>query len=173
MGKSKTVRMTRKKKKTKNQQIRCPYCGAAARYQSADGIYHDNSRNVMLYVCPNYPECDSYVRVHKGTKIPVGTMANKELRKLRKEAHDQFNKLYMYGYMTKDEAYRWLADIINTTELSNAHIGNMSEYYCKVVIDKSIEFIKARKRVNGDAHHGFRVIGGDRYETERKPKAAC
>lgn len=175
----KTVHITRKKKSSKgNNQIRCPYCGAVARYQSADGIYRDNSRNVMLYVCPNYPECDSYVRVHEGTKIPVGSMANRELRGLRKEAHDYFNKLYLNGYMSKDEAYRWLADIICTTDMANAHIGNMSDYYCRLVIEKSKDFINARKQAGSDkSYHSvgkrrrFDVIGGGLDETERKRKA--
>lgn len=166
MGRNKTVRITRKRKKSgkENNQLRCPYCGAVARFQSADGIYKDNSKNVMLYVCPNYPECDSYVRVHEGTRIPVGSMANRELRRLRKEAHDHFNKLYLNGYMSKDEAYRWLADIICTTDMSNAHIGSMSDYYCKLVIEKSKDFISTRER-------SFSVIGGGLDETERERKA--
>ena len=67
--------------------MRCPYCGSPVDLRSADGIYYDNSRNTRLYVCRNYPQCDSYVRVHPGTDIPVGTMANRRLRALRAEAH--------------------------------------------------------------------------------------
>lgn len=178
---SKTVHIQRKKKKQVkgNDRIRCPYCGAYARYQSADGIYRDNSRNVMLYVCPNYPECDSYVRVHEGTKIPVGSMANPELRRLRNEAHKYFNRLYLNGYMTKDDAYRWLADIICTTDMKNAHIGNMSEYYCRLVIEKSREFIKQREQKGNVKRHDryekrrdkLQVIGGGRSEIRGERKA--
>lgn len=46
---------------------RCPYCGGSVVYRSADGIYKDNSRGTMLYVCSHYPDCDAYVRVHAGT----------------------------------------------------------------------------------------------------------
>ena len=62
---------------------RCPYCGSHTILRSADGIYRENARNDMLYVCKNYPVCDSYVRVQRGTKIPLGTVANRELRELR------------------------------------------------------------------------------------------
>ena len=68
-----------KKKKRKGfnrSSMRCPYCGSPVIYRSADGIYRDNSRGTMLYVCSHYPECDAYVRVHTGTNIPVGSMAN-------------------------------------------------------------------------------------------------
>lgn len=50
---------------------RCPYCGSHTILRSADGIYRENARNDMLYVCKNYPVCDSYVRVQRGTKIPL------------------------------------------------------------------------------------------------------
>ena len=38
---------------------RCPYCGSHTILRSADGIYRENARNDMLYVCKNYPACDS------------------------------------------------------------------------------------------------------------------
>lgn len=66
-----------KKKKRKGfnrTSMRCPYCGSPVIYRSADGIYRDNSRGTMLYVCSHYPECDAYVRVHTGTNIPVGSI---------------------------------------------------------------------------------------------------
>jgi ssDNA-binding Zn-finger/Zn-ribbon topoisomerase 1 len=114
---------------------RCPYCGGSVVLRSADGIYKDNSRNAMLYVCANYPQCDAYVRVHEGTKIPVGTLANPELRALRKEAHDYFNRLYLTGRMSKDDAYAWLAAILQAPH-TQAHIGHLTEYYCTVVIEE-------------------------------------
>lgn len=57
--------------------MRCPYCGGSVVFRSADGIYHTNSNQTMLYVCSHYPECDAYVRVQNGTRIPIGSMANK------------------------------------------------------------------------------------------------
>ena len=75
-----------------------------------------------LYVCSKFPACDSYVRVHEGTTIPVGTMANGELKALRDKAHKQFDKLHQNGLMSKDAAYRWLAGILQAPQ-SEAHIG--------------------------------------------------
>ena len=46
----------------------------------------------------------------------MGTMANGELRRLRHEAHKYFNQLYESGYMTKDDAYRWLAAILSAPQ---------------------------------------------------------
>ena len=109
----------------------------------------------LLYVCSHYPECDAYVRTHKGTKIPVGSMANQELRNLRKTAHHYFDQLYKSGYMTKDDAYYWLSSIIDAP-MSKAHIGYLSEYYCKEVIEKSKEYLEVcrNKRKKADFRRG-------------------
>ena len=153
--------MKKSKKKRKGLDggsIRCPYCGSHTILRSADGIYQDNSRGTMLYVCANYPECDSYVRTHTGTKIPVGSLANHELRSLRNTAHHYFDQLYKTGYMPKQDAYLWLASIIDAP-LSQAHIGYLSEYYCKIVIEeckKYLEQIKNRRNRNFD----LRTRGG-------------
>lgn len=134
----------KKSRVLKQPAPRCPYCGSSVTLRSADGIYRENSRGVMLYVCSNYPKCDSYVRVHEGTTIPVGTLANGELRALRKEAHDAFNRLYYSGYMTRDGAYEWLASLLQSPR-SQAHIGNLGEYYCRQVIEESKKLMANRK----------------------------
>lgn len=134
--------MAKKNRKGINRtQLRCPYCGSPTILRSADGIYHDNSRNTKLYVCKNYPECDAYVRVHEGTNIPVGSMANHELRMLRKTAHHYFDQLYLKGIMSKQDAYQWLANLV-MAPLSQAHIGYLGEYYCKQVIAESKKLLK-------------------------------
>lgn len=135
--------MKKKKKTNHSKAMRCPYCGAPVVLRSADGIYYDNSRGTMLYVCSRYPECDAYVRVHQGTNVPVGTMANRRLRELRKQAHHEFDKLYKSGVMSKQEAYYWLAYMISAP-LSLAHIGYLGEYYCEVVIKESRKLLERK-----------------------------
>lgn len=140
--------MKRDKKKRKGfnpVSMRCPYCGSTVTYRSADGIYHENKNGTMLYVCTNYPKCDAYVRVHAGTNIPVGSLANHELRSLRRRAHHYFDQLYLDGYMSKDDAYQWLADLICAPQYE-AHIGHLGEYYCKLVIEESQKLLNRRKK---------------------------
>lgn len=143
--------MNHKKKKRKGLNwsvMRCPYCGSSVVYRSADGIYRSNAKGTMLYVCSNYPECDAYVRVHAGTNIPVGSMANQELRTLRRKAHHYFDQLYRSGYMSKQDAYQWLAALI-MVPLSEAHIGYLGEYYCKQVIEESRKLLDQINRMPG------------------------
>lgn len=147
----------KKKRKGFNaSSMRCPYCGGTVVYRSADGIYHDNSKGMMLYVCSNYPECDSYVRVHAGTNIPVGSLANHELRSLRRTAHHYFDQLHESGFMSKQDAYQWLADLM-CAPLSEAHIGHLGEYYCKQVIEESRKILNRNKK--SDCHR-FQVVRG-------------
>ena len=137
-----------KKKRAQHNAPRCPYCGSHAVLRSANGIYRDNERNTMLYVCSRYPVCDSYVRVHPGTKTPMGTMANRELRTLRNEAHRAFDQLHKRGLMTREDAYRWLASVLGVP-MGQAHIGCLGEYYCRRVIEESekvLNFWKTEKR---------------------------
>ena len=136
----------KKRKGLKSNQMRCPYCGKPVVFRSADGIYKDNSRGTMLYVCSDYPRCDAYVRAHAGTSIPVGTLANRELRSLRRTAHHYFDRLHESGMMSKQDAYQWLADLISAP-LSQAHIGYLGEYYCKQVIEKSRELLERREQM--------------------------
>ena len=136
-----------KKKRAQSLAPRCPYCGSHSVLRSADGIYRCNDKNTMLYVCSRYPACDSYVRVHPGTKIPVGTMANRELRSLRNEAHRNFDQLHKQGLMSKEDAYHWLASIL-AAPLGQAHIGYLGEYYCKQVIDESQKVLNLQKNRN-------------------------
>ena len=136
--------MTTKQRKKGHKSLapRCPYCGSTTVLRSADGIYHDNSKHVMLYVCKNYPRCDCYVRVKPGTNLPLGIPANRQLRQLRTRTHMVFDQLYKTGIMSKRDAYRWLADFM-CCPLSEAHIGLMGEYYCHQVIQESQKILDA------------------------------
>ncbi len=93
-------------KRTKNTI--CPYCGSIAIFRDGKYVYGDSSKGEKLYVCSNYPACDSYVGVHKGTSLPLGTLANSELRNKRIRAHKLFDSIWKNKLMSKKEAYRWI-----------------------------------------------------------------
>ena len=117
------------------RQLRCPHCGAVAIIRPASEIYHDPQRTDELYVCRNYPECKSYVGMHRGTRIPLGTLANGDLRNLRIKAHRIFDQLWQRGIMSRHTAYQWMADLFGLTP-DDAHIGKFGEYRCQQLIEK-------------------------------------
>lgn len=114
-------------------------------------------KNRKSYVCSNFPECDAYVRVHAGTNIPVGSLANHELRSLRRTAHHYFDQLHLSGYMSKQDAYKWLADLV-MAPMSEAHIGHLGEYYCKLVIEESRKLLDRPRKMKSSPR--FQVLQG-------------
>ena len=87
----------------------------------------------------------------------MGSLAGSKLRRLRYEAHQQFNRLYESGLMSKKSAYLWLSVVVQAP-MSHAHIGHLGEYYCQVVIDESRKLLQERleqqnklKEVSGGA----------------------
>jgi len=84
-----------KKRKTRSQRsrpFRCPHCGAAMILRPASEIYHDAKTNRKLYVCHNYPVCNTYVAAHPNTDMPMGIPADGNLRNLRIQAHRKFDR---------------------------------------------------------------------------------
>jgi len=120
-------------KKNKQKQVKCPYCGAIAVIRDGSYVYGENSRIKKVYVCSRYPECDSYVSAHEGTSLPMGTLANSELRNKRIKAHRAFDAIWKNKIMNRDSAYRWLRDKFGLA-LEQAHIGKLSDYMCSRLI---------------------------------------
>lgn len=75
----------------------------------------------------------------------MGSLANKELRNLRRIAHQYFDQLYLTGLMSKEAAYEWLSNLLCTPP-SEAHIGYLGEYYCKEVIAESKKLLEQRRK---------------------------
>lgn len=65
--------------------------------------------------------------------LPMGTLADKALRRKRVEAHTALNRLWESGLMSKSEAYRWLQVQMGLPP-SEAHIARFSELRCERVI---------------------------------------
>lgn len=117
-------------------QMICPYCNQPATYAPNEEYYGRRyGRSYMCYFCK---PCDAYVGTHNNTEVPLGTMANKELRQLRRKAHHFFDKLWKNGKMSRSEAYEKLA----RTFKKETHIGESDIETCNLIIRYSIEMNK-------------------------------
>ncbi len=65
----------------------------------------------------------------RGTKIPKGTLANRELRQRRIQAHRIFDQIWQQGILSKPEAYRWVADKFCLTD-KQARTSDSSATIC-------------------------------------------
>ncbi len=119
----------------KRVNIKCPYCGSRALLRPASVVYGSKAADptAPYYVCARFPACDAYVAAHRDTRLPMGTLADRDLRCKRIEAHKAFNRLWETGLMSKKQAYRWLQAKLGLPE-QEAHIGRFSLFRCEQVI---------------------------------------
>lgn len=123
----------------------CPYCGRQAVYVDSKVVYGRSYG--MIYLCR---PCKAYVGVHKGTDIPLGRLANAELRCWKRAAHAAFDPLWKYGRFKgyRRVAYGWLAKEMDLP-LAKTHIGMFDVDQCK----QAIRIIKKSEK-KGAYKHG-------------------
>ncbi len=115
--------------------MKCPYCDGYAHYVDSIKVYKTKSYGGM-YLCENYPKCDSYVGCHAGTTKALGRLANRELRYWKKKTHNEYFDPLWKGsekVMKRKEAYAWAA---KEMEMDVIHIGELSVEECKKLINK-------------------------------------
>lgn len=112
--------------------IVCPYCNQQAKLVDSSVIYNGRSFG-MIWLCK---PCDAYVGTHRNSKehVPLGRLANKELRMWKMKAHAVFDPLWRSGKMTRDAAYSMLRNVMGMTE-SQAHIGKFDVEDCKRLVE--------------------------------------
>jgi hypothetical protein len=98
----------------------------------------------MIYYCR---ACDAWVGVHKGTKNPLGKLANKELRQWKKRAHAVFDPLWQRKLAkrraeqgpdykkawARGSGYKWLSEKLGIPQ-PLCHIGMFDVETCKRVV---------------------------------------
>ena len=114
----------------------CRYCGGVIRLVPASSIYGESAERLgmkeeWLYQCQN---CNARVGCHKGTKRPLGNVANEVLRLKRMETHQIFDKFWRAKRMSRTKAYRWLSEQMELPE-SKAHIGGFEMEQCQRLIE--------------------------------------
>jgi hypothetical protein len=123
----------------------CPYCQEPSVLRPASEIYNKGDRHFdgSLWVCRNYPTCNSYVGTHKhGTlkDYPLGSLANEELRTARKAVHNVFDLIYKRNLMTREEAYRWMEKEMFLSK-EEAHIGEMDIFKCNMIYTRVLKYL--------------------------------
>lgn len=115
----------------------CRYCGSIIRLVPAGKIYDAAAvkrlglESEWVYQCQN---CNARVGCHRGTKRPLGNVANETLRLKRIETHQVFDRFWRQRGMSRTAAYRWLAETMKLPE-KKAHIGGFEMDQCQKVID--------------------------------------
>lgn len=128
----------------------CPYCDSEVMYTSNKEIYGKSFGNGNCYKCTN---CDSYVGVHDGTNIPLGRLANRELRTLKKKAHSLFDPTWKNGKKKRSQAYSDLAKKLGIPT-KECHFG----WFDKEMLEKAIQILEPSVPVNNTVHPNQLII---------------
>ena len=119
----------------------CPYCGKVAELVGNAVIYGRTVGHGQAWACGNFPKCDAYVGCHHGTNIPLGSLANKALRKARGAAHRALDPLWTRKmkvdgcarFKARSAAYRWIAKQLEIG-FDFCHIAMFNEAQCRRVV---------------------------------------
>lgn len=116
----------------RNDRVTCQYCNLTAAKVHGIDIYphRPDLQSKVFYLCKG---CDAYVGCHPGTSIPLGILANAELRQAKRDAHLAFDRLWKEGRITRSKAYIVLARLMMRNP-KNTHIGMMSVEQCRRVM---------------------------------------
>lgn len=71
------------------------------------------------------------------------------LRELKDQAHKYFDQLWKFKYLTREEAYVWLAQQLGVPE-PQAHMAKMNEEMCKQVVENAIMILNDMRRLDLD-----------------------
>jgi hypothetical protein len=85
----------------------------------------------LCYVCF---DCDARVWTHDHNGEPLGTLANRQCRLLRKIGHRLFDKIWKSGEMERERAYEWLAVELGLPR-KQCHFAMFDEAMCRRAID--------------------------------------
>lgn len=127
--------------------IKCPYCSNEAKLVTGNIIFPHKPALESKYFWRCKP-CDAHVGCHAPNpkhgndgKIPLGKLANKELRQAKNLAHAYFDKIWQKGHSSREMAYHWLAAKMHISR-EECHIGRFDVDQCVEAIQLSREFMK-------------------------------
>lgn len=127
---------------------RCTYCRSGVELVSADVVYPNRPElaDRKIWRCTS---CDAYVGCHKrgarvigrgGVQIlsdgtlPMGSLANHDLRAARIETHRMFDELWRPpARMSRSDAYAWMARTLSIAT-EEAHVASLTYDECVKVM---------------------------------------
>jgi|SRR6185312_3010121 len=105
---------------------KCPYCGKGVVVVDSSVIYGAGHHYGLMKTCQDFPKCDSY-------SGHGASLANKELRELRKKCHRLFDAKWKAGEITRGESYKWLQRVMKMRH-EDAHISKFGIEECKKLL---------------------------------------
>ena len=117
----------------------CPYCDRKAEFHKSSAKFYRGHDYGPVWACV---PCGAWVGCHKGTRRPLGRLADAELRRAKIAAHAAFDRLWKLKMKregcSKNEArsagYRWLSKQLGISP-RETHIGMFHVEQCLRVVE--------------------------------------
>ena len=119
--------------------VTCDYCGEPAVLRDSKEIYGRDYHQKIWHCAP----CEAWVGTHRNSKrhIPLGRLADEELRYWKQLAHGAFDPLWKKregknkkeNGIKRSNAYRWLAEKLGI-DVKDCHIGMFDVDQCREVV---------------------------------------
>ncbi|MCM1075773.1 MAG: DUF3268 family zinc-finger domain-containing protein [Bacteroides sp.] len=129
----------------------CPYCGNPTKLVSSSEIYGQSYGGKCYYCEP----CQAWVGCHKNSDRALGRVANKQLRKLKHQAHEAFDPIWKDRGIPRGEAYKMLS-LAFGLPIEQTHIGMFDEELCRKTIAFSNKILTIIKNDNGKKNRSKR-----------------
>lgn len=91
-------------------------------------------------------DCRASVGCHVNTAYPLGRMADRKTKELRKKAHEVFDRLWKSELVTRDRAYIWLAHELKI-DPATCHIAWLSKDQLKLAMQLSNNYFEERQAI--------------------------
>jgi len=120
------------------QAPKCDYCRRDAELVAGAVMYPARPDLARLFFWRCEP-CGAHVGCHQAGKgygdgtVPLGRLANAELRAAKSAAHAAFDPLWRSGNRTRHQAYAWLAEELGI-KTHNCHIGMFDVDLCRATV---------------------------------------
>lgn len=122
---------------------RCDYCDRPAELVTGADIY-PHRPDLFVKKFWRCGPCKAWVGCHPPAQrngkggigdgtVPLGRLANAELRVAKHRAHEAFDPIWKSRQMTRRQAYAWLAEKLGIS-FANCHIGMFDVDACNAVI---------------------------------------
>lgn len=117
----------------------CDYCGNPSSLVSGKEIYphRQDLSSLQFWLCA---PCKAWVGCHKRSKaVPLGRLANSQLRVAKSRAHAAFDPIWKSGKKSRRGAYEWLSKRLDIA-FKDCHIGMFDIETCDRVFKVCVEF---------------------------------
>lgn len=131
-----------------NMKVICPYCGSEAKLVTGEVIRprKPNLHSMKYWYCE---PCNAWTGCHNdGGAKPIGSLANKELRKARSLVHKSLDLIMKLKNLSRTDTYKWLSNQLGSNQIWNMDINECSIAIsiCMMEINNSPSKIRAKFR---------------------------